>query len=92
MLKLGWLHENFNLMPHNKIVPLTEVFENLSVNRLVLGEDFHELFLRQAQLALKAANVQNHEDWAKSAEEWARLWEEIRLATEAAFGVTKIRW
>jgi hypothetical protein len=56
-------------MKQNEIVPLTEVFEDLSVHRLVLGEDFHELFLRQAKFALKATNVQNPEDWAESGEE-----------------------
>jgi len=69
-----------------------EVFEDLEIQRLILGEDFHRLFSKQAMFALQAANMQNPEDWAKSGEEWARLREEIRLAAEEAFGISKICW
>lgn len=79
-------------MKQNEIVPLTEIFEDLVVHRLVLGDDFYGLFLNQAELALKVANVRSPEDWAKSGDEWTRLREEIRLAAEAAFGISKIRW
>jgi hypothetical protein len=34
----------------NRIRPLErEIFEDLSIHRLVLGEDFHKLFVKQAQ-------------------------------------------
>jgi hypothetical protein len=79
-------------MRQNEIVPLTEIFEDVTVHRLVLGEDFYGLFSRQAQLALKAANVASSEEWRSSGEEWARLREELRLAAEAAFGISKIHW
>ena len=79
-------------MKQNEIVPLTEIFEDLEIHRLVLGEDFYRLFGEQAQLALQVANLRSSEDLAKSGEEWTRLREEIRLAAEAAFGISKIRW
>ena len=79
-------------MRENEILPLTEVFEDLEIHRLVLGEDFYRLFSRQAQLALKAANLSNLEDWRNSGQEWARGREELRLAAEAAFGISKIHW
>ncbi len=78
-------------MMQNEIVPLTDIFVDLEVHRLVLGEDFHALFTKQAQLALEAANA-SAEDWHESVKEWARLREEIRLAVEAAFGISKIHW
>jgi hypothetical protein len=79
-------------MSNNEIVPLTEVFEDLEVHRLVLGEDFYSLFSGQAELALKAANLSSLEDWRNSGQEWARGREELRLAAEAAFGISKIHW
>ena len=79
-------------MKQNEIVPLTEIFEDLEIHRLVLGEDFHRLFLKQAQVALKVANVRSPDNWTRGAEEWTRLREEIRLAAESAFGISKIRW
>jgi hypothetical protein len=79
-------------MSNNEIVPLTEVFEDLEVHRLVLGEDFYGLFSSQAELALKAANLSSLEDWRNSGQEWARGREELRLAAEAAFGISKIHW
>ena len=78
-------------MTQNEIVPLTEIFVDLEVHRLVLGEDFHALFTKQARLALEAANART-EDWRESGKEWARFREEIRLAAEAAFGISKIHW
>jgi hypothetical protein len=81
-------------MKQNEIVPLTEIFEDIEIHRLVLGEDFHRLFSKQAQLALKVANVSrvSPEDWRKGGEEWVRLRQEIRLAAEAAFGISQIHW
>jgi hypothetical protein len=79
-------------MRENEIVPLTEVFEDLEIHRLVLGEDFYRIFSRQAQLALRAANPSSLEDWRNSGQEWARGREELRLAAEAAFGISKIHW
>lgn len=79
-------------MQQNEIVPLTEIFEDLEVHRLVLGEDFHRLFSKQARLALQAANANSTDDWRGNAEQWARVREEVRQAAEAAFGISKIHW
>jgi hypothetical protein len=67
----------------NRIRPLErEIFEDVSIHRLVLGEDFHRLFVKQAQLALKTANAASPEDWRKSGDEWTRLREEVGLGEE----------
>jgi hypothetical protein len=67
----------------NRIRPLErEIFEDVSIYRLVLGEDFHRLFVKQAQLALKTANASSPEDWRKSGDEWTRLREEVGLGEE----------
>ncbi len=79
-------------MKQNEIVALTEVFEDMEVHRLVLGEAFYGLFSKHAQLALKVANVSSAEDWRKGAEEWSHLRDEIRLAVEESFGISRIHW
>lgn len=81
-----------DITKHGEIVPLTEIFEELEVHRLVLGGDFYRLFLAQSQLALKVANERSAEERARYVEEWYRLQEEVRLAIEEAFGISKIRW
>jgi hypothetical protein len=78
-------------MKQNEIVPLTEIFEDIEIHQLVLGEEFHRLFLKQAQFTLKVANIStvSPEDWS---EEWVRLRQDIRLAAETAFGISQIHW
>ena len=75
----------------DEIVPLTEIFEDISVHQLVLGEDFHELFWQQARLAFTAANA-SPKDWQKNLDDWEQRREEIQSATETAFGISKIQW
>ena len=75
----------------NEIIPLTEIFEDVKIHRLVLGEDFYTLFLKQAEVVLEAANAPSFEDW-RGGKEWAQLQEQTRLTAEAAFGLSKIRW
>ena len=79
-------------MRQQEIVPLTEIFGDLEIHRLVLSEDFYRLFAKQAQLALKMSNMRSQEDWTNAIQEWTRLREEIRFAAENAFGISKIRW
>ena len=81
-----------NFMSHNEVVPLTEIFEELEIHRLMLGEVLYRLLLAQSTLALKEANTRSVEGRAGNVEEWNRLQEEVRLATEEAFGISKIRW
>lgn len=79
-------------MKQKEIVPLTEIFEDLETHRLALTEEFYQLFQGKAQLALKAANVRNPQEWDDIAKEWLRLGEEIRSAAENAFRISEIRW
>lgn len=79
-------------MKQKEIVPLTEIFEDLSIHRLILTEDFYELLSKKAQLALRAANARDSQEWDEVGKEWIRLREEIRLAVEKAFGISKIHW
>jgi hypothetical protein len=75
-----------------EIIPLTEVYEDLEIHRLVLGEEFYRLFSFGAKLAIRVAQPHSPEVWAKTGEEWIRLREDIRLAADATFGISMIRW
>jgi len=79
---------------NGEIVPLTSVFEDLEIHRLVLGEDFHALFTRMARMALETANVamSDSEAWEKSVEGWPGLRQEIRVEAERNFGINQIHW
>src|SRR2546430_7372581 len=59
----------------NEIIPLTEIFEDVKIHRLVLGDDFYTLFLKQAEVVLEAANAPSFEDW-RGGEGWGQAQEE----------------
>jgi hypothetical protein len=75
----------------NELIPLTEIFEDIDINRLALTEQFYELFTIKAQLALKAASIKDQQDWTTLAVEWGRNSAEIRSVTDEVFSLSKIR-
>ncbi len=79
-------------MRQGEIVPLTEIFEDVTIHRLVLGEDFYQLLSKQAEAILRTAQISTTQEWGQRTKEWDRLREELRLAAEAAFGISEIRW
>jgi hypothetical protein len=79
-------------MQLNEVVPLTEIFEELTVHRLILTEDFYLLFRRKAELTLRAANSSDSIELDEVAAEWVSLNNEIRSVIDRDFGVSKIRW
>jgi hypothetical protein len=78
-------------MRAGEIAPLTEILEDLEIQRLVLGEEFYEPFAPQAQLALRIANAQDPREREQCAAEWLQLRGAIRSTAEAVFAITKIR-
>lgn len=75
-----------NFLVDDELVPLTEVFEDLQVHRLVLGERFHGILHGMAQLALRAGNV----DDAAVRTEWADARAALLEAGEDTFGISQI--
>ncbi len=89
----------------NEIVPLTEIYEDLNINRLQLTEDFHALFLDKANLALRTSQMAFLERsaaakkepggadgarWSQIAAEWQRLSDQIRQAVDRHFKLSEI--
>ena len=75
-----------NFLVDDELVPLTEVFEDLQVHRLVLGERFHTILYAMAQLALRAGTV----DDAALRTEWASARTALFDAGEDTFGISQI--
>ncbi|SNT12081.1 hypothetical protein SAMN05446037_10423 [Anaerovirgula multivorans] len=75
-----------------EMIPLTEIFEDLEQSRIVLTEDFHEIFLKQAKLALRAANTKDDLEWKNICAEWTKFNEALRINVEKVFKISEIKW
>jgi hypothetical protein len=79
----------------NDIVPLTEVYEDMEIYRIVLTERFHALLSQKAALALSMAeSIEYEEDtqgeWQRLGAEWQQADRDLRNAVDEAFGLSKI--
>lgn len=76
----------------NEVVPLTELFEDISINRLALGERFYELFRELARLTLELAKTARSDanEWDKCQAPIFEIQQDIREAAEKAFHLSKI--
>lgn len=74
-----------------EIVPLTEIFEDITIERLVLGESYHEQLNRLARIALRMANA-DADGLITLTREWEGVSTELREGVEKDFGVADIRW
>ncbi|MCH8498926.1 MAG: hypothetical protein LAT63_10635 [Marinobacter sp.] len=83
------------VMRGNELVPLTTLFVDLEIHRLLLGEGFYELFTRMAQTALATAKQVQAGDsgaWEQLSRQWVTLRAELRGAADDAFGLSRIHW
>lgn len=79
-------------LSHGELVPLTEVFEDIEIGRLRLGEDLRNRMESLAQAALTASSASDEDQWSRATKEWLRLTEQLRGRVEADFGLASIRW
>lgn len=75
----------------NEIVPLTRLFDDLEIHRLVLTEEFYELFVREAQLTLRWVNAHEPLESKTVEEQLLRTKADIRVHAETVFGMSQIR-
>lgn len=75
-----------------EIVPLTEIYEDLKIYRLILTEEFYALLLKEAHLVLKLAQDMSEDEWNQSAAEWNHLDEQLRAAVEEAFKLSEVKF
>jgi hypothetical protein len=72
----------------NEIVPLTEVYEDLEIHWLVLGDRYHELFHRLADTTLALANTTSETEWSRLVQERSGLRKQLRELADADFRVS----
>lgn len=73
------------------IVPLTQVYEELSSKRYLLGSRFHDVLRRHCDLVLRIANTKEQEEYRQVETEYLQLIDEFnRIATEE-FGIEGIQ-
>jgi hypothetical protein len=74
------------------IVPLTRVFEQLAINRWLLRDQFHSLFLHQARLLLAIANERDAGLLRKLLGEWEQSVTNFSEAMDRVFKISTITW
>lgn len=81
------------LMRGGDIVPLTEVFELLAVNRYLITDRFHKILWDQSQLLIRMANAKDDQVAVMEIQnQYVRLIEMLYEAMNEVFGIDKIAW
>ena len=73
-----------------EVVPLTRIYEDLEIHRLVLTEEFHGLFLEKANLARRTIDTDDPQEYERLKQQWVRSNDEVRAHAEKVFGIGRI--
>jgi hypothetical protein len=100
--KIGNVMTNLNRIRHggkvdgfivnNDIVPLTEIFELLAVNKYLITKKFHEIFWQQSQIAIGFANQKDELLLKQLETKYIELLEEFYKEINEMFDLEKIKW
>lgn len=100
--KIGNIMTNINRIRHgvkidgfivnNDIVPLTEVFELLAVNKYLITKKFHDIFWQQSQIALSLANEKDGLHLKQLEAKYIELLENFYKEMNEMFDLEKIKW
>jgi hypothetical protein len=77
-------------MRGSEIVPLTEIFEDIEIHRLILGERYYELFAALARHTLELANVPDETAWDEVGASVHELETKLRDAADKDFHISQI--
>jgi hypothetical protein len=72
----------------SEIIPLTTVYEDLEIHRLVLGDRYHDLFRASADIALQLANTADESAWQRLGQRRAELQKQLRGLADNDFGIS----
>jgi hypothetical protein len=81
-----------------EIVPLTDIYRDLSIDQLLFGESLHAVLRDRADLAYTAGILAlcqpiSDQEWKEGVERpWLELNEQLRIELDAQFGLSQIRW
>lgn len=73
------------------IVPLTQVFEDLSAKRYLLGSRFHDVLRRHCELVLKIANTKKRDEFRLVETSYLHLINEFNQIASEEFGIEGIQ-
>jgi hypothetical protein len=76
----------------NEIVPLTTICEDISANRLVLGETFHQMLFEKTDAMVRLANAHDDDVWNAASVELAAIDSKLLAEAERVFGISRIAW
>lgn len=79
-----------NLIVKGDVVPLTEVFEQLSLNKYLLADPFYGILDQQASILLKMANESDPVRLQELQNEYKRLRGEFERAMDHVFRISSI--
>ncbi|MGY1694702.1 hypothetical protein ACI780_07275 [Geodermatophilus sp. SYSU D00814] len=74
------------------VVPLTEVYEQLDVQEILLGPRLHPALLEAAGVVLRMVDAAHTDDWPSAASAWLEVRVRLRAAADEEFGLAGIRW
>lgn len=81
-----------DFMRGNELVSLTEVYEDLNIHRLILGETFHGRLEEMAGIVYAWANTQTSEGLAEAQRRWLASHARLREAVAEHFPISRARW
>ncbi len=100
--KIGNVMTNLNRIRHgmkiegfivdNDIIPLTEVFELLALNKHLITKKFHNIFWQQSQIAKGFANEKDELHLKQLEAKYLELLEKFYSEMNDMFDLEKIKW
>ena len=100
--KIGNVMTNANRIRHgvkvdgfivnNDIVPLTEVFEQLAVDKYLITKSFHDIFWQQSQIAIRLVNEKDGLQFKQLEAKYIDLLEQFYKEMNEMFDLEKIKW
>ena len=76
-----------------EVVPLTVIFEDIEAKRLTLAEEFYELLLQKARLALEAVNLgPDRRAWDAHMQKLFDLQQRIYQSARRVFKLDEVTW
>lgn len=76
---------------NSDIIPLTEIFEILAVNKYLITKDFHDIFWQQSQIAIQFANENNEFCLKQLEDKYLELLEQFYKKMNDMFDIEKIK-
>ena len=75
-----------------ELVPLTQVFEDCELYRLILGERSYQVMQEAALVVLQLARADSADPYGALGDSWTAALKEIREVGEDNFGLSRITW